>query len=220
MRTMGKISSVVISDAWKNNQVDVIDQIYKKSSISLSVIGLLLIVGIWGNIDNVFHVITDDYKPGKYVILIIGLANLTDIAMGVSPHIIVNSKHYRFLSYFLLIFAALIVISNIILIPIYGIIGAALATLISKLIYNTIKYIFLYRKYKLQPFTQKTVLLYLIGIVAYLISLLIPEISNYIIDILVRSATITIVFMIPVYYFNISVDINSRINSFLKIYRQ
>ena len=217
MRTMGKISSVVISDAWKNNDVKIIDQIYKKSSISLSVVGLLLIIGIWGNIDNVFHVITDAYKPGKYVILIIGLANLTDIAMGVSPHIIVNSRHYRYLSYFLLIFAVLIVISNMILIPIYGIIGAALATLLSKTIYNTIKYIFLYRKYKLQPFTRKTVLLYLIGIVAYLLSLLIPEMSNYIVDIIVRSFVITLVFMIPVYYFNISDDINTRIEATFKL---
>ena len=217
MRTMGKISSVVISDAWKSNDIDVIDQIYKKSSISLSVIGLLLVIGIWGNINNVFHVITDAYLPGKYVILIIGLANLTDIAMGVSPHIIVNSKHYRFLSYFLLIFALLIVISNLILIPIYGIIGAALATLLSKSIYNTIKYIFLYRKYKLQPFTRKTVLLYLIGIVAYLISLLIPEMSNYIVDIIFRSIVITAVFMIPVYYFNISDDINTRIEATFRL---
>ncbi len=56
IRTMGKISSVVISDAWKNNDLKIINDIYKKSSISLSVIGVLLIIGIWGNINNVFHI--------------------------------------------------------------------------------------------------------------------------------------------------------------------
>lgn len=211
MRTMGKISSVVISDAWKNNDIAVINNIYKKSSISLSIVGLLLLIGIWGNIDNVFHIITNEYLPGKYVILIIGLANLTDIAMGVSPHIIVNSKYYRYLSYFLLIFAVLIVVSNILLIPIYGIIGAAIATLISKLIYNCIKFIFLYRKFRLQPFTWKIVLLYLIGITVYSISLLIPVMSNYLVDIIVRSSIIGVLFIIPVYYFKISEDINNKI---------
>lgn len=216
LRTMGKISSVVIADAWRENDINVISQIYKKSSISLSIIGLLLLIGIWGNIDNVFRIISDNYLPGKYVILFIGIANLSDIALSVSPHIIVNSKHYRFLSYVLIIFAVILIILNLLLIPKYGIVGAALATLISKIIYNFIKYLFLYSKYKLQPFTLKTVLLYLIGIMAYGISLLLPEQSNYIVDILLRSSIITIVFMLPVYYFKISVDINSKIESTLK----
>ncbi len=215
-RTMGKISAVIISDAWKENDISAISNIYKKSCISLSVLGLLLLIGVWGNIDNIYHILPEEYISGKYVILIIGLANLIDISLGVSSQIIANSKHYRFLSYFLIIYATLIIVTNIILIPIYGIIGAAIATLISKLIYTLIKYIFLNHKYKLQPFSLKTVLLYLIGIMAYGISLLLPEQSNYIVDIILRSSLITIVFMLPVYYFKISVDINSKIESSLK----
>ena len=216
MRTMGKISSVIIADAWKNNDIKIIDSIYKKSSISLSIIGLLLLVGIWGNIDNIFYIISDKYLPGKYVILVIGIANLVDILLGMSPQIILNSKYYRFFSYNLLIYTCLIVISNLILIPKYGIIGAAFGTLISKVVFNLIKYIFLYYKYKLQPFTFKTVLLYLIGIMAYGVSLLLPEQSNYIVDIILRSAVITIAFIIPVYYTRISDDINLKIDFIFK----
>ncbi|MAE07128.1 MAG: polysaccharide biosynthesis protein [Bacteroidetes bacterium] len=216
LRTMGKISSVVIADAWRENDINVINQIYKKSSISLSVIGLLLFIGIWGNIDNILHIITDKYLSGKYVILFIGIASLFDIALSISPHIIVNSKHYRYLTYFLIIFAILLIVSNYILIPIYGIVGAAIATLISKFIYNIIKYLFLYSKYKLQPFNFKTVLVYLIAIVAYGVSLLLPEQRNYIVDILLRSSIITIIFMVPVYYFKISTDINSKIETTIK----
>lgn len=216
LRTMGKISSVVIADAWKVNDINIISQIYKKSSISLSIIGLLLLIGIWGNIDNVFHIISNDYLPGKYVILLIGLANLSDIALGMNSQIIVNSKHYRFLSYMLVILAVLLVLSNILLIPIFGIIGAGIASLISKLIFNLIKYLFLYRKFGLQPFTSKTLLLYIIGAIAYLASLLLPEQSNYIVDIIIRSSIILIVFSLPVYYFKISEDVNQKIESVVK----
>ncbi|MBC8321717.1 MAG: polysaccharide biosynthesis C-terminal domain-containing protein [Bacteroidetes bacterium] len=216
LRTMGKISSVVIADAWKENNINVISQIYKKSSISLSIIGLLLLIGIWGNIDNVFHIISDAYLPGKYVILIIGIANLIDIGLGVSPHIIVNSKHYRFLSYSLIVFAVILIISNLLLIPKYGIVGAAIASLISKFIFNLIKYLFLYRKFGLQPFTSKTPLLYIIGAFAYGVSLLLPEQSNYIVDIFIRSSIILVVFSIPVYFFNISEDINQRVDAVIK----
>ncbi|MBC8321727.1 MAG: oligosaccharide flippase family protein [Bacteroidetes bacterium] len=216
MRTMGKISSVVIADAWKINDLNLINQIYKKSSISLSIVGLLLFIGIWGNIDNVFHIIPSEYLPGKYVILIIGIANLIDIALGVSPHIIVNSKHYRYLSYFLIIFTALIIISNLLLIPIYGIVGAAIATLISKFIYSLINYIFLYRAYRLQPFTSKTIILYIIGAFAYGASLLLPEQTNYIVDIFIRSSFILVIFSLPVYFLNVSEDINQKADAVLK----
>ena len=216
LRTMSKISSIVIADAWKVNDIKTIDSIYKKSSISLSVIGLLFLIGIWGNIDNIFIIIPIKYLSGKYVILLIAISNLFDIALGVSPQIIVNSKHYRYLSYFLIIFAVLLVISNMVLIPIYGIVGAALATLISKFIYNFIKFIFLYHKYGLQPFSNKIILLYAIGISAYGVSLLLPQQSNFILDIIIRSSIITVVFALPVYYFNLSEDINDKVNVILK----
>jgi O-antigen/teichoic acid export membrane protein len=182
----------------------------------LLLIGLLLLIGIWGNVDNVFQIIPIKYLPGKYVILLIGIASLFDIALGISPHIIVNSKYYRYLSYFLIFFAILLIITNYIFIPIYGIVGAALATLISKLIYNLIKFIFLYRKFKLLPFNYKIFLLYIIGFFAYWVSTILPQQPNYIVDILLRSSIITIIYVLPVYYFNISEDINFKVNAVAK----
>ena len=215
LRTMGKISSVVIADAWKNNDRETINSIYRKSSLSLSVIGILLFIGIWGNIDNVFYIIKEDYLPGKMVILYIGIANLFDIALGVSPHIIVNSRYYKYMSYILLGFAIILVLSNWILIPVYGIVGAAIASLISKFIINLVKFIFLYRKFGFQPFTTKFLFLIIIGFLTYWASTLVPPFSNFIIDIIIRSIVILILFMIPVYFLNISEDINERIDNVL-----
>jgi O-antigen/teichoic acid export membrane protein len=211
-RTMIKISAVIIADAWKSNNLALIKNIYKKSSLSLSVFSFLLFIGIWGNIDNVFHIIKSDYLPGKYVILFIGLANLLDILLGVNTQIITNSKYYRYVAYFLIFFALLLVLSNLLLIPAYGIVGAAIASLISKFIYNLIKFIFVYQKFKLQPFTQKHIYIILITSAAYYISTLMPPLSNFIIDILIRSGLIFILFVIPVYFLNISEDINDKVN--------
>lgn len=214
LRTMGKISSVVVADAWRANDLQSIRNIYTKSSISLSVIGMLLFIGIWANIDNVFHIIKPEYLPGKMVILFIGIANLFDIALGVNPHIIVNSKYYRYLSYFLFGFAVLLVITNLLLIPEYGIVGAAIASMISKFIYNLVKFLFLYNKFRLQPFTYKFILLIIIALGSYWISTFIPAFSNFIVDIIIRSTLIFILFMVPVYTLSVSSDINERINKF------
>ena len=215
LRTMGKIGSVVISDAWKANDTETIQNIYKKSSLSLSVIGFLLFTGIWGNIDNVFFIISDDYLAGKYVILFIGLAALLDIPLGINPQIIINSKYYRYLSYFLFVFAVLVIITNLLLIPVYGIVGAAIASLISKFIYNLIKFLFLYKKFGFQPFDYRYPLLILFSLIAYGVSLLFPHFDNYIVDIIVRSALIFLVFIIPVYFFKISEDINENVEETL-----
>ncbi len=216
LRTMGKIGSVVIADAWKRDDLATIDDIYKKSSITLSVVGVLLFIGIWGNIDNIFSLIKDEYLPGKMVILYIGIANLFDISVGVSPHIIVNSKYYKYLSYFLIGFAIMLIVTNLMLIPVYGIVGAAIASLISKFIFSVVKWYFLYNKFKIQPFTFKFVYLIIIGLATYYISTLMPAINNFIIDILVRSLLISVLFIVPVYFLKISEDLNQRLEAILR----
>ncbi len=216
LRTMGKIGSVVISDAWKANDTETIQNIYKKSSLSLSVIGFLLFIGIWGNIDNVFFIISNDYLSGKYVILFIGLAALLDIALGINPQIIINSKYYRYISYFLFIFAVLLIITNLLLIPVYGIVGAAIASLISKFIYNLIKFFFLYKKFGFQPFDYRYPLLILFSLIAYFASLLLSPFDNYILDIVVRSLFIFVMFSVPVYLFKISEDINEHVDKIIR----
>ncbi len=216
LRTMGKIGSVVIADAWKRDDISTIDEIYKKSSISLSVVGVLLFIGIWGNIDNIFSLIKDDYLPGKMVILFIGIANLFDIAVGMSPQIIINSRYYKYLSYFLIGFAIMLVATNLMLIPVMGIVGAAVASLISKFVFSLVKFYFLYHKFNLQPFNIKCVYLIIIGLGSYWISGLMPQLPSFIFDIVIRSALISVLFTVPVYYLKISTDLNQKFDEMIK----
>ena len=220
-RTMGKISSVVIADAWKTDDRKTIMDIYRKSSLSLSVIGFLLFIGVWGNLDNIFHIVGKDYTAGKYVILFIGLANLSDLFMGVSAHIILNSKYFRWLSYLLFVFAFLLIVTNLLLIPRFGITGAAIASLISKYIYNGLKFIFLYRKYKFQPFSYRHILIVIFAFTAWYLSTFIPAFDHFIVDLIIRSTVIGTLFLVPVYFFKISDDINQKVRSVVGlIFRQ
>ena len=212
-RTMGKISSVVIADAWKTDDRKTIMDIYRKSSLSLSVIGFLLFIGVWGNLHNIFHIVGKDYTAGKYVILFIGLANLSDLFMGVSAHIILNSKYFRWLSYLLFVFAFLLIVTNLLLIPRFGITGAAIASLISKYIYNGLKFIFLYRKYKFQPFSYRHILIVIFAFTAWYLSTFIPAFDHFIVDLIIRSTVIGTLFLVPVYFFKISDDINRKVRS-------
>lgn len=215
LRTMGKIVAIVISEAWQKNDRNTIIDIYHKSSLTLSVIGLLLLIGIWGNVDNIFRIIGPNYELGKYVILFIGIGNLFDVALGTSSQIIVNSPKYKWQSYLLLFFVTLVILTNIIFIPIYGIVGAAIASMISKFLFNFSRFLFLYIKYKFQPFTAKHIYLLILGIGVWFVSTLIPPFDNFIIDIILRSLLISFLFVTGIYFLKISHDINTVIDNVL-----
>ena len=51
-----------------------------------------------------------------------------------------------------------------------GVVGPAIATLVSYIVYNTIRYIFLLRKFNMQPFSIKTLLTIVLAISGYYLS--------------------------------------------------
>lgn len=211
-RSMAKISSIIISDAFKRKDLLEINSIYKKSSINLSIIGMLILIGLWGNMENIFLIIGDEFRVGKWVILFIGFANLLDMLLGISNQIFVNSKYYTTSAYLNFFFMLLLIISNLILIPIYGIVGAAIASLISKFAFNAFKYFFLWKNLNFQPFTWKTLILFGIGISTVFLIQFLPVLPNFIFDIAYRSFLITLLFGSAVYFFNLSNDVNVWVN--------
>ena len=97
--------------------------------------------------------------------MIISVVKLSDALVGFSNAVLLNSPYYRtvlFLGVFLVIGTILM---NMWLIPLYGIKGAGLATLLAFTSYNLLKSGFVYRKYGLQPFYKETLLTTLFGIV-------------------------------------------------------
>ncbi|MBN2237851.1 MAG: polysaccharide biosynthesis C-terminal domain-containing protein [Bacteroidales bacterium] len=208
-RSLVKISSVIIADAFKRNDLKEIESIYKKSSINLGIIGMLILLGLWGNLDNIFKVIGEEFLPGMWVIILIGSANLIDMLLGISNQIFFNSKYYTISAYLSFFFMVLLVLTNLIMIPMYGIIGAAIASLSSKLIYNLIKYVYLYKKFGFQPFTKKTLLLMVLGFLTISVFHFLPHWQNYLIDLAIRSILITVFFSIGVLILNLSEDVNA-----------
>jgi len=104
----------------------------------------------------------------------------------------------------------------LIFIPRFGIIGAAIATLLSKSINNLMKFGFLYWKYRFQPFNMNMILLFIIGVFSWGISVMVPKVDFFVLDILVRSSIISVVFILAVYIFKISDDVNLFIDKFLR----
>ncbi len=216
-RSLIKISSTLIADAWRQNDLKTISSIYNKSVINQVVIGLLLFIGIVGNINNIFEILPEQYSTGKYIIIFISLSFLVDMSTGVSGNIIGSSKSYKVQAYFMLLLIILLFITNLMLIPKYGMVGAAVASLLSKIVINLLKVSFIYYKFRLFPYTFKVLLAILIGLITYFSTNILPIADNLYVDIFYRSSIMCIIFILLIYLFKVSVEINNKLESIYSI---
>ncbi|MFT5919420.1 MAG: O-antigen/teichoic acid export membrane protein [Granulosicoccus sp.] len=202
------IAMPLVSEAWKNNNIKEIHSIYEKSSINQLTIGILFFVGIWANQETLFAMLPPEYARGKWVLFFVGIARLIDISFGINGGILANTSHYRYETYFGLGLVVISIILNLIFIPIWGITGAAIATGTSLLLLNLGRYFLLKSKLGIGPFGIKSMIAIMLGITAYAVNLLIPQMENIILDLVIRSAAITIVFVPLAIIFKLSVDGN------------
>ena len=136
--------------------------------------------------------------------------------LGNNNAIILNTKYYRTVLFFGLFLVFMMVMLNMLLIPVYGIVGAAWATLISVMVYNSIKLLFVVKKMNLYPFTINTVKSFGIIIAVFCMFYFWDFPFNPIINIILKSILITIVYVTLNYKFKISLEINGFILQFLK----
>ena len=108
---------------------------------------------------------------------------------------------------------------NLILIPKYGMVGAAYSSLFAVLIFNIIKFIFLKIKMDISPFNYKTLLLAIIGILIYNLTIFIPNFKNPIVDIMINSFIILIIYLFLIIKLKLSPKFNSIFYNLIKLDR-
>ncbi|MBN1388615.1 MAG: polysaccharide biosynthesis protein [Bacteroidales bacterium] len=214
-RSLGKIAVPVVSELWKINDLQIIQEVYYKSSINQLLIGLLIFIGIIANTNNIFRILPPEYAKGEMVIVFFGLANLISASAGACKIILSTSSHYKYHTYLMVVYIVVVIVSNLILIPVMGINGAAVAALISMFIYTALTVMALKRFYGLWPFLFKHFIAIILTAVVYLLVGLIPE-MGLIADIAVRSMAIVIVFGAGVLVFNLSEDSKIMLNNLRK----
>ena len=214
-RALTKISSTILAEAWKNDDIKTVKDVYYKSCITQMIFSALLFIGIWANIDNVFIILPKSYEIGKYVIFWICLGSFIDMSTGVNNSIIATSKYYKAQTIFMIIFVLIVIVSNYLLIPVLGIVGAAVASAISLFLFNLMRWIFLWYRFNLQPFNYRYLIVLLFAIIAFIPGYYLPKIDPFYIDIVIRSGIIFIIFCVLIYFFKLSEDINNRVDYYL-----
>lgn len=209
-RALSQVAMPLIARAFEKNDLVEIGNLYRKTALNQFIIGLLLLLGVAANLGNLFALMPNGaiYATGLLVVVVVGCGKLADMFFGPSSEIIVLSRYYAFNIVLLLLLAGMTIALNLVLIPQYGITGAAWSAAISLALFNAIKFVFVWWKLGLQPFTGQFIKVLLIGTVVWCIAMILPPLSSVFVDLLVRSALITAVYGGLVLLLNVSPEVN------------
>jgi O-antigen/teichoic acid export membrane protein len=198
-----------LSQAWKDKDHDRINRIYQRSSINQLIFGIAMFLLIWLNFTD--GVITFQLKQGyldaHIIFLYIGLTKIIDMGTGVNSQIIGTSIYWKVEIVSGAILLAITLPLNYLLTKQLEAVGPAIANLIAITIYNGIRYIFLYRKLNMQPFTAKTAYAILLGAGCYIICHLLFHNYQGIGWIFLRSSVFVALFVTGVLVLDLSPDV-------------
>ena len=215
-RAVSLISLPIIREAWVENDIEKINRLNKSIGINLFLIGTFLFTLLIINADNIFKLLPAQFEIAKPVLFIIGIGRLLDMAFGLNSEILNTSKYYRYFIYLTVFLVLLTIVLNILLIPPFGMNGAAYAVSISLTVYNILKSWILYYKFNMYCFSKHYITLMLMTLIIIVIVFFVPYfefISNHmfintLLNIGFKSFIASILFLVPLYLLNISSDFN------------
>jgi O-antigen/teichoic acid export membrane protein len=208
MRSVQASSVPLISEYWRAKNKSGLASIYKKSCINLLVAGMGLGGIILVNLRNL-----ELYFGPEYDIMIAPLAILVvsrwiNLGTGLNTVIIQLSSYWRFDFASTLIYSIIGIPLNFFLIRSYGMMGAAIANVIAMFLYNALRFVFIWKKFGLQPFGWKNGLLLLSGSLLIFLIYLVPFLGNLYIDGIIRSMLFVLLFGLLIIRGNFSDEVN------------
>ncbi|MBS1637165.1 MAG: polysaccharide biosynthesis C-terminal domain-containing protein [Bacteroidetes bacterium] len=207
-----RISHTKIADNFAKNNLAEIEKIYTDSVKYLLIIGGLMFIGINTCTKYVYEFLPPSYSQSLHVVFIVSLGSLINVSTGVNSAIMFYSKHYVLGTILLGITLVAVIILNIILIPRFGMEGAAIASAAGAIIFNGIKYLFIYSKFGLQPYNKSSLqLLILIGICTTL-GMIGPSLfKSPVLNMLMSGGVLSFLYIICLYYLNVAPELFSGI---------
>jgi O-antigen/teichoic acid export membrane protein len=218
-RSIGSIASPIASDAVKKGDFKTVNKLYQTVSLHQLLAGGVVFILIWINIDNIFKIMPngDTYAAGKWVFLFLGISKLVTMTLSFGGVLITFSKYYYWSLYFTFFITGLGILTNFLLIPIWGITGAAIASFLTCLFSYLAQQWIVFKKVKGgNPYTFDLLKLVIILFAMSGINSLLFEIDNPWFDGIFRTAIIAVTGAALLYFFKISKELNNIVLIIIK----
>ncbi|MEM9686386.1 MAG: oligosaccharide flippase family protein [Bacteroidota bacterium] len=217
-RAMHQIVYPLTAKLINTNDKHALEDLYKRSALNLYIIGGLLFLLIILNIHELYRLIPASYSSGIGVVFLIAMAKLSDTLLGNNNAILFNSKYYKTVLLFGVLLAVLTVILNLIFIPVWGINGAAFATLLAFLSYNSIKIGFVYARFGMHPFCRATLKTTGLLIGCWLLFYFWNFSFAPLVNMVLKSAILVILYGVVILRFKLSEDISGLVSKYRRYF--
>ena len=216
-RAMHQITYPMTATLLNNRDKKGLLELYEKSSLNLLIISGLIFLLIVTNISQLYELIPDEYQISFSIVILISCVKLYDNLLGNNNSILFNSDYYRLVLGIGVFLAALAFVLNILLIPEFGLLGAALATFLAFACYNTIKLVIVQKKFKIHPFTRETFYGMLL-ILVFTFGFYFWDFPWHpVLNIILKSGIIALIYVAVIYLLKLSPEINKIIRETLKL---
>lgn len=221
-RSLRGISAAVISESWKNNNLNNIKNIYKKATLNLQIISGFIFVSILICASYLYTMMKPEYSLGINIIIYIGFAQFIDAITSVNTDILMSSIYYKFQTYFVFLMAGIVILLNFLLIPTFGMKGAAISTMISWSSINIIRTFFIWYKFKIQPFTKKNFKIFILLALVYLFAFVLKKFIFFppLINLVLMMVFITAIYWTTILKTNISTELNNKLSKIIARFNQ
>lgn len=207
MRSMQSGSVPVISEYWRAKNMEGLLSIYRKSCINLLIPGMALGGLIIVNLPNLERFFPPAYQVMLLPTAILIVSRWVNLGTGLNTMLIQLSTYWRFDFASTLVYSILGIPLNYLLINRYGMTGAAIASLIAMVIYNGIRFVFLWKKFGLQPFGWNNLFIAVGGLCIIGMIWMLPLQNNLYLDAAMRSALFLALFSAFIIYFRLSAEV-------------
>ncbi|MBO0323358.1 oligosaccharide flippase family protein [Muricauda sp. CAU 1633] len=215
-RAMHQITYPLTAEQLNSGDHSGMEKLYQKTSLTLFIASGILFVLIILNLNDLYLLLPEAYRSGYTIVFLVGLAKVFDSLLGNNNSILYNSQYYKTVLVFGVCLAALTILLNYLLIPVLGLEGAALASFVSIFIFNLTKLLFVKQKFGIQPFTKATFKVFGVLVLLAVLFDLLQFPFHPILNIVLKSALIVVMYVGILYRFDISEDVTGFLSKWLK----
>lgn len=224
-RSIMRVATPLVAKQWKEHNLIGMQELYQKSSSVGLFLSLLGFLAVWICIDPLLSFVPT-YQSGKWVFFFLMLGRIIDMYYGLNGVIFSTSKKYRIDLVFTFLLILGVYFANLWLIPIYGIVGAAISTSGAYLVYNVLRGSYIHYQYKLYPFQKVHLMLFLLACLVFCFFWFL-EISTAswwhmqpFLQIVVKELMLLVVFIGPIFVWNLEPETTTYIKNTLKKWRK
>lgn len=221
-RSLTRVSEPLVPKLWKERQFGAIQKLYQQlASISLIIILYMFLI-VWLNRVELFSFLPAEFNQGMWVFLFLIIGRIVDSFLALNGLILLTSKKYKYDIIFTVTLIVLVYLFNLLLIPVYGISGAAISTSFAIIVYNVGRMYFVWKWYRLHPFEKNQAYIIALALAILLVVEVIPHFGiNRIVYIGLCSVFVTVVFFGVLIRFKLSRDMNQYLNKLVsKVFRK